>query len=209
MESNSVILNIWVISYQHGTWACMSKHTCICWVKSVAHALTSTAEVRPWKSKCTPYNSMNVIIYWCPNLDTGCVLWQRKIPLPLPAHKWMTWYRWNVWRHYNEVIMSAMAFQITSLTNVYSTVYWGTDRRKHRNSAPLVFVGGIHRWPVNSPQKGPITWKMFPFDDVIMCCWCVMCIVGVRILFEEWNIQIVVVSLFPTEIHNDKLYIYA
>ena len=27
---------------------------------------------------------------------------------------------------------------------------------------------GIHRWPVNSPHKGPVTRKMFPFDDVIM-----------------------------------------
>ena len=28
--------------------------------------------------------------------------------------------------------------------------------------------GGIHRWPVNSPHKGPVTRQMFPFDDVIM-----------------------------------------
>ena len=27
---------------------------------------------------------------------------------------------------------------------------------------------GIHRWPVNSPHKGPVTRKMFPFDYVIM-----------------------------------------
>ena len=26
----------------------------------------------------------------------------------------------------------------------------------------------IHRWPVNSLHKGPVTRKMFPFDDVIM-----------------------------------------
>ena len=26
----------------------------------------------------------------------------------------------------------------------------------------------IHRWPVNSPHKGSVTWRMFPFDDVIM-----------------------------------------
>ena len=32
----------------------------------------------------------------------------------------------------------------------------------------LVFVRGIHRWPANSPQEGPVTWTMFPFDDVIM-----------------------------------------
>ena len=28
--------------------------------------------------------------------------------------------------------------------------------------------GGIHRSPVNSPHKGPVTRKMFPFDGVIM-----------------------------------------
>ena len=28
---------------------------------------------------------------------------------------------------------------------------------------------GIHRGPVNSPHKWPVTRKMFPFDDVIMC----------------------------------------
>ena len=27
---------------------------------------------------------------------------------------------------------------------------------------------GIHQWLVDSPHKGPITWKMFPFHDVIM-----------------------------------------
>ena len=27
---------------------------------------------------------------------------------------------------------------------------------------------GIHRWPVNSPHKWPVTQKMFPWDDVIM-----------------------------------------
>ena len=31
-----------------------------------------------------------------------------------------------------------------------------------------LFVRGIHWWPVESPIKGPVTWKMFPFDDVIM-----------------------------------------
>ena len=26
----------------------------------------------------------------------------------------------------------------------------------------------IHRWPVNSPHKWPVTRKMFPYDDVII-----------------------------------------
>ena len=70
--------------------------------------------------------------------------------------------------HYNDVIMSAMASQITSLAIVYSTVYSGVDQRKHQSSPSLAFVRGIHRWPMNSPHKGPVTRKMFTFDDVIM-----------------------------------------
>ena len=63
--------------------------------------------------------------------------------------------------------MGAMSSEITSLTIVYSTVYSGTDQRKHQSSASLAFVRGIHRSPVNSPHKWPVTRKMFPFDDVI------------------------------------------
>ena len=33
--------------------------------------------------------------------------------------------------HHNDVIMSAMVFQITSLTIVYSTVYSGADKKKN------------------------------------------------------------------------------
>ena len=64
--------------------------------------------------------------------------------------------------------MSMMASQITSLTVVYLTVYTSADQRKHQSSAPLAFMRGIRRGPVNSPHKGPATRKMFPFDDVIM-----------------------------------------
>ena len=70
--------------------------------------------------------------------------------------------------HYDDVIMDAIASQITSLTIVYSIVYSDADQRKHQSSASLAFVRGIHRGPVNSPHKWPVTRKMFPFDDVIM-----------------------------------------
>ena len=29
-------------------------------------------------------------------------------------------------------------------------------------------MGEIYRWGVNSPHKGPVKWKMFPFDYFIM-----------------------------------------
>ena len=64
--------------------------------------------------------------------------------------------------------MSEMASQITSLTTVYSTMYSDAYQRKYQSSASLAYVRGIHWWPVNSPHKGPVTRKRFPFDDVIM-----------------------------------------
>ena len=70
--------------------------------------------------------------------------------------------------HYNDVIMSAIASHITSLTIVYSIVYSDADHRQHQSSASLAFVRGIHWGPVNSPHKWPVTRKMCPFDDVIM-----------------------------------------
>ena len=70
--------------------------------------------------------------------------------------------------HYNDVIMSEIASQITSLRIVYSIVYSDADQRKQQSSASLAFVRRIHRGPVNPPHKWPVTRKMFSFDDVIM-----------------------------------------
>ena len=65
--------------------------------------------------------------------------------------------------------MSAMASQITGVSNVCSAVGSGAaDQRKHQSSASLAFVRGIHRSSANSPHKRPVTRKMVPFDDVIM-----------------------------------------
>ena len=72
--------------------------------------------------------------------------------------------------HYDDVIMTMLASQITSLMVVYSIVYSVVNQRKHQSSASLAFVREIHRGPVNFPHKWPVTRKMFPFDDVIMSC---------------------------------------
>ena len=70
--------------------------------------------------------------------------------------------------HYSDIIMSTMASQITGVSIVYSTVCSGATQRKHQRSTSLAFVRGIHRWPVDSSHKIPVTRKMFPFGDVIM-----------------------------------------
>ena len=64
--------------------------------------------------------------------------------------------------------MGAISSLISSLTIVFSTVYSDADQRKHQSSASLAIVQGIHRGPVNSPHKWPVTRKMFPFNDVII-----------------------------------------
>ena len=55
---------------------------------------------------------------------------------------------WRDLKHYNDVIMSTIASQITSLTIVYSTVYSDADQRKHQSSASLAICAG------NSPGTG-------------------------------------------------------
>ena len=57
--------------------------------------------------------------------------------------------------------MSAMASQITGASIVCSIVCAGADQMKHQSCAPLVFVRGTHRWPVDSPNEGPVTRKCF------------------------------------------------
>ena len=110
---------------------------------------------------------MEVIIYPCPSLDALLVKWPiacKRMYRP-PETKWTPFCRGH-FRHYSDVMMYVMASKITGVSIVYSTVCTGPDQRKHRivGIRPLK---GIHRWPVNSPHKGTIMRKMFPFDDVI------------------------------------------
>ena len=74
--------------------------------------------------------------------------------------------------YYNDVIMNAMASQITSVTIVYSTVY---SRRRSKKMSKLRVIGLCER---NSPVTGefPAQRAMFQFDYVIM-------------YQQEWEIQ--------------------
>ena len=69
--------------------------------------------------------------------------------------------------HYDDVRMGAIASQITSLTIVYSTVYSDADKKTSKLRVTGLCVGNSPG-EVTSPHKGPVTRKMFPFDDVIM-----------------------------------------
>ena len=73
-----------------------------------------------------------------------------------------------IYIYYSDVIIGAVASQITSLVIIDLTVYSGADQRKHQSSASLDSVRENHRWPVNYPHKCSVSGKMFPFDDAIM-----------------------------------------
>ena len=70
--------------------------------------------------------------------------------------------------HYNDVIISAIASQITSLTIVYLTVYSDADKKK----TPKLHVTDLYEGnsPVTSelPTQRPSNAEMIPVDDVIM-----------------------------------------
>ena len=57
-------------------------------------------------------------------------------------------------------------------------LFLGAHQRKHRRSASLAFVRGIHRWSVNPPRKWPVTRKILPCDDVI--------VIQCRLSIKQW-----------------------
>ena len=151
------------------------------WGESIGHRWITLIKASHWELWCSLWPWTTV---WANSQDSGdlrrhgarydvIVMWTCVTGVfPSQSVFAISQLKCGIWSwHYNDVIMSAMASQITSLTIVYSTVYSGADQRKHQNSASLAFARVIHRGPVTSPHKGPVTWKMFPFDDVIMNCW--------------------------------------
>ena len=74
-------------------------------------------------------------------------------------------YRPNQWRHNEHDSVSDHQPHHCLLNRLFRSF---TDQRKHKSSASLAFVRGIQRWPANSPNKGLVTRKMFPFEGVIM-----------------------------------------
>ena len=63
--------------------------------------------------------------------------------------------------HYDDVIMTMLASQITSLTVVYSIVHSCVNQRKHQSSASLAFVREIHRDRWISRTNGQLRGKCF------------------------------------------------
>ena len=77
---------------------------------------------------------------------------------------WKAWVR-DVFHNYSDVIMGAIASQITSLTIVDSTVYSSADQRKHQSSASLAICAG------NSPVTGEFPAQMASNAENVSIWW--------------------------------------
>ena len=91
-----------------------------------------------------------VTLFWLINDGNFWIVtnvWQESDTFWVAASDWnhCLWSRDNSVSHYYDIIMSAMASQITSVSIVYTTVCSGSDERKHQSSASLAFVRGIPR----------------------------------------------------------------
>ena len=91
-------------------------------------------------------------------------------------------FRCQCWADINKVVVESMCNSFTlrwrhnerdSVSNhqPHGCLLNGLLRRRSKKTSKLRVTGlcvGNSPGPVNSPHKGPVTRKMFPFDDVIM-----------------------------------------
>ena len=65
-----------------------------------------------------------------------------------------------IWRwHYSDVIMRAIASEITGVTSVYAIICSGADQRKHQSSASLPVTGEFPAQRARDPENVSIWWR--------------------------------------------------
>ena len=95
---------------------------------------------------------------------------------------------WHV--HYNDVIMSAIASQITSLTFFCSSVYSGTDQRKHQSSASLAFVTGeFPAQRANNAENVSVWWRHHDIPMVLAADTFCLINTKLNVRKSEWNMM--------------------
>ena len=141
-------------SSHHTMYRFISMKYVFFWVKCLTANVTLVALT---DTDGLPPGSIFCFTHKIPNLKAWCVIVAVYMFIQL-----------GIGQPYSDVRKIAMASQITSVSIVYSTICSWPDQRKHQSSASLAFVRGIHRWLVNSPNKGPETRERFLSHNVIM-----------------------------------------
>ena len=129
-----------------------------CFIKNILHCFRDMYIKKTyWNIHKINFRGKPVILDNWPKLFIVYYL----IPLIFHRSDQLLWYcSVLTWSHYSDVIINAMAPQITGVSIIFFVVCSGVDQ-KHQSSASLAFMRGIHRWPLDSPHKEPVTRKCF------------------------------------------------
>ena len=96
------------------------------------------------------------------NADNVSIWWRHHVVYLLATCKFPS--RWRQ--------MTIMASRITGQSSVCSSIVYTDNKETSKVRVNVPYrVRGIDRWSVDSMQKGKVTWKIFPFDDVTMPCF--------------------------------------
>ena len=129
--------------------------------------LLDTANIITFKA----FHHYFILIYHCIASRTVEIKYTKfNINVVRLAHRWLV--SMSPWARFLTVVMFCDRWSAENCQQQYSDVIMSMmasdEKKKDQSSASLAFAREIHRWPVNSPHKWPVTRKMFPFDDVIM-----------------------------------------
>ena len=91
------------------------------------------------------------------------------------------------------------------------TLQWGDPNECSYELINVItgFVQRVYRWPVNSPHKGPVTRKVFPFDDGIMVVgrFCHQCCTSQLSSFESWISKVWCLDKRPKHMNRSSIAI--
>ena len=90
--------------------------------------------------------------------------------------------------HYNVITMRMMVSQITGVLIVWLNHLSGADQRNHQSSELLALCEGNPPMTGGFPShKGPVMWKMFPFDDAIMGLTLILAWISYQMPSKVWD----------------------
>ena len=111
--------------------------------------------------------------------------------------------------HYNDVIMTHNNYDSVSNHQSHGCLLNRLFRRRSKITSKLRVTGlcvGNSPGPVNSPHKGPVTRKMFPFDDVIMLAGKLVDIHSYGAIFATIHTAWLIISWMKYKFMYQQLY---
>ena len=141
-------------------WKCMNYDlvfTEVCF-KGPINNIPTLDQIMAWRRPGVKPLSEPMVVSLPTHICVSRPQWVRNAITTISSDNWVIslhWLHLNIWSD-----IKIVQFRCAERMHVGDTF--------QNRYALLAFVSGIHLWPVDSPHKGPVIRKMFPFDDVIM-----------------------------------------